>query len=440
MPAKSSKRTFKSTYSETYRVNGSSPEVTDFPCNSQVTYDSWRSAGSSVPGYRRRIKQGYDCTTSLQGSHITIVDRKPLNTWFTRDMKDDFGIWQGPFTVKVKGYPWPVRAVQWPAELTIQTQKAEAIATKKFYTRLKEINQDMQGLVFLGELRETLRMLRKPASALWKAAEKDYIQRLRRYKKQDPRKWIDAIAGSWLEWQFGVQPLISDLKSAYDALDRLNWDPFIRKSIRVTGKDSEQSGPVNTHQWSANAKAIFTGFQTRELYRKVVYRALWARERDKAINLSAGHRMAESFGLNLREFVPTAWELMPWSFLIDYFTNIGDILEQSFASTSEVRWIVKTIIDDDITEIVTSLNPDLTRQFNTTTKIRFKSFDPDHSRPASVVYRRRSFTRDKANPPVSHFMWELPGSPFKYANIAALIAQADLLYPQTSTKRIWRHG
>jgi hypothetical protein len=52
--------------------------------------------------------------------------------------------------------------------------------------------------------------------------------------------------------------------------------------------------------------------------------------------------LAERAGFGLQNFVPTIYELMPWSFLLDYFTNMGTIVNAAFTSTANIAWIVRS--------------------------------------------------------------------------------------------------
>jgi hypothetical protein len=49
------------------------------------------------------------------------------------------------------------------------------------------------------------------------------------------------------------------------------------------------------------------------------------------------------FGVDWRELVLTGWELIPYSFLVDYFTNIGEILEAHSLAVSNFHWKNVTI-------------------------------------------------------------------------------------------------
>jgi hypothetical protein len=46
----------------------------------------------------------------------------------------------------------------------------------------------------------------------------------------------------------------------------------------------------------------------------------------------------KALGLDVRSFVPTLWELIPYSWAIDYFTNIGDIVYGASYGGCDVMW------------------------------------------------------------------------------------------------------
>ena len=50
-----------------------------------------------------------------------------------------------------------------------------------------------------------------------------------------------------------------------------------------------------------------------------------------------------SFGLSAWEFVPTLWELIPYSFLVDYFTNVGGIIASWSYRSLGTDWVAKNV-------------------------------------------------------------------------------------------------
>jgi hypothetical protein len=213
-------------------------------------------------------------------------------------------------------------------------------------------------------------------------------------------------------------------------MDRFNADPIRTKVITGVGRQTEKSTANSEHVWSPdNNELVFTGLTRYSLKQKVKFRGCYMRERSEIKNLSESQKLADTFGVNAREFIPAAWELMPWSFLIDYFSNIGDILEQTFVSLENMRWINKTVVDESLTEIHSNLN-----HARTAAAIFFAGWSQIVSSSpgadARVSVNRVGFSRGAGGLYVSPFVLEIPGSLQKWLNITALGIQANSIHPQ----------
>jgi hypothetical protein len=60
-------------------------------------------------------------------------------------------------------------------------------------------------------------------------------------------------------------------------------------------------------------------------------------------DFSSTTRLRETLGFTLENFVPALWEVLPWSWVADYFSNAGAILEAMTTDTSNVKWIIRTV-------------------------------------------------------------------------------------------------
>lgn len=118
---------------------------------------------------------------------------------------------------------------------------------------------------------------------------------------------------AWLEVQYGWNPLMSDV---YGAMHAVDVNQRNRAYVLKCDKSSKSIYPyrfaVNSN-WSASAKmAAPVGSTTTEYCKQVVYYTL------------ASQNLSTLASLGLTNPVNLAWELVPFSFVVDWFLPLGD--------------------------------------------------------------------------------------------------------------------
>lgn len=113
------------------------------------------------------------------------------------------------------------------------------------------------------------------------------------------------VAGRWLELQYGWLPLIGDVFEAAKAYESITSDARV-----TTVKESLSK------QWTGNASCSAVNYST---YGLVSERAQYIYEATEV--LSAPRQ------LGLYDPASVAWELIPYSFVVDWFLPIGSYLE-----------------------------------------------------------------------------------------------------------------
>ncbi len=217
-------------------------------------------------------------------------------------------------------------------------EKARSQAIAKLLARYHEKTRSVQGLVLLGEMRETAHLISSPARGI-SAILAAYHKRVRpsvkvllsprrpgvsrnSYAKQ-LNKARNRISNAWLVASFGLSPLLGEAQRAYDFYHRVNNSKdseFI--PIRAKGK-SENANPTTIQTQQMNEFAFLRYVRLRSWECNVKYRTAISARRPVGPD---GIPHVE-FGTSVRDFVPTVWELIPYSFFVDYFTNVGQILD-----------------------------------------------------------------------------------------------------------------
>lgn len=371
--------------------------------SSVVTVVSDRSDSGPVYGWRQKLRAGLDATSSLSGNRETLTPT-PGDLSGVFSFYDFTGF--GPSTYHTRGIHIPYFPV---SHDTNGMSAADNQAREKFYRSALNAQQAFSGGVAIGEFRETLHLLHNPAKALFSSVS-EYLSTLTKRKKGSRPHRKRVLQDTWLEYSFGWLPLISDIRDAGKALARLNHQRIASQRCVGVGEFGSYSvspsvgGSTNLPTATAEIRTVTKG--------SVRYKGAVTVSNDGG---NTPPPVLRELGLDVRSFVPTAWNLIPYSFLVDYFTNIGGVLEAWCFNQASIRWaLMGTLLE-------TSSLPENPRpSFPSDTA--FGTWSTTASQVGYVVATKRSVTRlPITDVPLPTIRFEIPGvSSRKWLNIAAL--------------------
>lgn len=230
-------------------------------------------------------------------------------------------------------------------------------ALSKILEKIRLEQQHASVLPALGELRSTIRQFGSPFSSIVKHTNK-YLNDIGKAKVKagasewfgKPKKYEKLIADTYLEYTFGLQPLIQDTFSIAEALGRWNAEAT---------ELNELPHPTNlTFQktvWKEIRRELWAGVDSvinSASFFPARKKTVWVTKYGVRYEVFLEHTLQAAFGTNERlmqllgfdynQFLPTAWELLPWSWLADYFLNVQQIIEAGTTVTSHVAHVIKT--------------------------------------------------------------------------------------------------
>lgn len=319
-----------------------------------------------------------------------------------------------PIVISLRGN-FPTQSITDAEVESVSSAKASNLALSKLAQNIYSAHTAFQGSTFIGELRDTLKMLRSPAKTLRQKLPGLLNLYSKNVKRGTKRREANRIVNdTYLEWTFGVRPILNDISSAHALLNNLIQSSALHRDItlRGTGKVSTQ---LSSAQQSIGATAPFI-LGTR------------ITSSEASVRFLAGYRLNENnfqqtplkvLGLTPENWIPTAWELLPWSFVYDYFTNIGDIVIALANVTTSPRWIIKTIKLSHVRQ--TSFKGVQQYAFSPTGLYSGRAVDTNVQR-GQLRHARHKVIRElyDGRSLVPSLEFEIPGLGMKWLNIAAL--------------------
>lgn len=368
-----------------------------------------RTDGGSVPDWKGKLKRGEQATSTLDGVRYRysgaqrwaqISLKKQAPTGF-----DDYGvlIWWGALGISGG------LAVPSNADGTILA-KAQAIAASVFNGRALKEQRALQGAVSVGELAQTVRMIKRPMQSLRRLADNylsDVTKRAKGKKSKKQKK--DAIVDTWLEYSLGWKPLLSDINGLRDTLGRTMTEDT-RKD--VYGSGTNKAATVGETIWQPGTVTTFRAPH------KVV--DLCSVRYVGQVRVKGGNPgLRDLLGVSGSNALPTLWELIPYSFVADYFANIGNVIDALALRNSDLIWAEKR---QKISRTTTFLPIDVSGRDSGTWKV----VSAIGGGGTATITRDDVHRSAQGGWPIPSLQFKIPGfgESFKWLNVAGLLASS----------------
>jgi len=380
-------------------------------------YNTELTKGGPVWNYRQKIKRG-----EYAGSNMNVSDRiYRIKHLHAKAVYKKTVMLPGEVYAEATIDGMPI--LSGPAVSVSSLSRADSHALTKLAKRTNELLTTFQGGVFIGELAQTIRQIRHPAMALRRGIS-NYLKDVHKRSKGIKRA-VDMhrmVTGTYLEYTFGWQPLVNDLDAGAEILAELITDTRNRdvKTIKVSGSDHQAKEDSDWASIISNS-----GFCVVEARGKRVHSTTVKYLACFLLEPSTRKSVMTKIGLNLANFVPTLWELVPWSFVVDYFTNIGDCLTGLANCTVNPTWVMRWNIVEDVYEV---------KNFRLRTPLDAPNLISQSLVPGSFYVDQRSISRNiYLGSLIPSFRFEIPGETSrKWINLAALGVQLALTQHATT--------
>jgi hypothetical protein len=278
------------------------------------------SATTPADGVRRRVKYR---AGSISGTWSVSPDPPPPHlpgNWYVRYNSGRFIL-----AVAVGGTP----SLNGPNSVSANNQ-----AIAKLYDQLSSFESAAQAGEDLGEIKQTIKLLTSPLKSARDFTTRILSRHQRALSLSSVKGAAKALADTTLEYRFGVKPLTSTIANAVVGLQGRDYIghyyPFSCTSKIVV---------FSTHSFGfegAGNLILETVAKDKNTY-STRYHGVWAVQSgiDK-------RSVGDVLSLRFKDIIPTVYNLIPYSWLVDYFTNLGTIVSSLSVPWAGVRWCVRT--------------------------------------------------------------------------------------------------
>lgn len=286
------------------------------------TGESWVITDQVTPDYWKRRKRGEFILNDLYTSHTTctasgnseVTHTSVANYCTGPDLKQT-GRYRGSFFVKFYAdNVGPPTNTALTLERTVQD-----LMTENWTGCLADRQKGIANLVeSIAELEKTFAMLHKPLVNVQKLIKdlRAHGKRKKGYEKvrAQSRDYIAFVSSEWLRFRYGVSPLMSDVKAI---MKTLKHEFDAQKPRILKTRKNLSSSATKVTPGSATASPFKLTWQVSQAHQVTI----------RATHFDKGTPSAfDMLGLTFHNIVGVPWELTRYSFVVDWFANVGDLI------------------------------------------------------------------------------------------------------------------
>lgn len=251
----------------------------------------------------------------------------------------------------------------------LNTVDVENAALMKILEKIKHEQQHADSMVAIAEMGDVIRQFGAPFSAILELSNR----RLNRISSemrgirgvQRKIRFLEIVTRSYLEYAFGLAPLIEDTRKTAEALARWKAEKAgelpqpTHLELKATARQRQATNVMGSVRQLGASWLWYRDYTKVET--EVGCRYTVHLKHSLQADFGSNERLLQLLGFDPMNWVPTIYEVIPWSWLADYFLNIGNILEAGFTDTSHVEWIQKTVRRETVKSTTIRQDPDYTR-------------------------------------------------------------------------------
>jgi hypothetical protein len=379
-------------------------------------------SGEKNPNYKEQIEMQQNATTQMSGfEHRTAHhSNQPGPSEIQVIYNQPAGASSGRKTYhEMSGYLKPAHPTN-TALAQIHSYSAYNGALSLFHTKANSALTHLQAGVIAGEWGETTKLLKTRSKSVYQATTglnqriERYIRQLRRLglkRTERLRKLLGHVSDLWLENAFAIQPLINDIENAHAYFNDASKD--LTAKIRAISDDSWDAA-VPTRYKLGNTGAQISFLSHRKFSHEVLIVGQVGVDDIRSLE-------DKKLGIHLSDLAPTIYELIPYSFLLDYFANINAVIAGVSNLSLSVKWASMTQRKIALHVYSSGYPVPYAPNVYPGAKIVIKKFAPQN-----VTFQKKYVVRTpESGVAIPSLVFSLPGSTGKWLNIAALATASE---------------